>query len=88
MTHYEPQEQAAKKDARAIEAILELDEDRLFERIAELRISMCGYAPVIAMISAAKKLGATKAELIKYQTSGDATGDRSSVVGYAGIIIS
>ncbi|MDD5246157.1 MAG: AmmeMemoRadiSam system protein B [Candidatus Omnitrophica bacterium] len=88
MTHYEPQEQAAKKDARAIEAILELDEDRLFERIAELRISMCGYAPVIAMISAAKKLGATKAELIKYQTSGDTTGDHASVVGYAGIIIS
>jgi AmmeMemoRadiSam system protein A len=48
---------------------------------------MCGYAPVVALISAARGLGASKAELIKYQTSGDVTGDFSSVVGYVGIII-
>jgi hypothetical protein len=48
---------------------------------------MCGYAPVAILISAAKELGADVAELINYQTSGDATGDYSSVVGYAGIII-
>jgi AmmeMemoRadiSam system protein B len=48
---------------------------------------MCGYAPAITMISAAKLLGAKTAKLIKYQTSGDVTGDKSSVVGYAGIII-
>ena len=49
---------------------------------------MCGYAPVAAMLSAAVELGAQKAELIKYQTSADTTGDASSVVGYAGIIVS
>ena len=49
---------------------------------------MCGYAPVISLITAAKELGARKAELVKYQTSGDSSGDYSSVVGYAGIIIS
>ena len=87
MTHYEPQEQARRKDSRAIEAILELNEDELLRRVSELNISMCGYAPTVALISAAKKLGATRAELVKYQTSGDSTGDYSAVVGYAGIIL-
>jgi hypothetical protein len=87
MTHYESQEEASHKDNEAIKAILELDEDRLMERVKRLRISMCGYAPAIVMISAAKSLGARSAKLIKYQTSGDVTGDRDSVVGYAGIIL-
>ncbi len=88
MTHYEPQSKAEKKDNAAIQAILELDEDKLMERIGRLDISMCGYAPTIIMLTAAKLLGAQKTELIKYQTSAEATGDKSSVVGYAGIIIS
>lgn len=87
MTHYEPQAQAQKKDKEAIEAILELNEDKLMEKILKLNISMCGYAPVIAMLAAAKALGARSGRLIKYQTSGDVTGDTNSVVGYAGIII-
>lgn len=87
MTHYEPQAVAEKKDHAAIEAISELDEDKLMQKIRELDISMCGYAPAIAVISAAKLLGAKNAKLIKYQTSGDTTGDKTSVVGYAGITI-
>jgi len=87
MTHYEPQAQAQKKDQEAIKAILELNEDKLMEKIRSLGISMCGYAPVIVMLSAAKLLGAKNAQLIKYQTSGDVTGDTSKVVGYAGIVV-
>lgn len=87
MTHYEPHESAKKKDSKAIEAILALDEDELLKRVDELDISMCGYAPVVSLISAAKGLGAREAELVKYQTSGDTSGDYSAVVGYAGIII-
>jgi AmmeMemoRadiSam system protein B len=87
MTHYEPQKEAARKDNEAIKAILELNEDKLMERIRSLDISMCGYAPAIAMIAAAKSLGAKNAKLIKYQTSGDVTGDTDSVVGYAGLIL-
>jgi len=87
MTHYESQASAQKKDTQAIEAILNLDEDELLKRVAEFNISMCGYAPAVSLIAAAKELGAKEAELIKYQTSGDVTGDYSSVVGYAGIII-
>lgn len=87
MTHYEPQESAEKKDKIAIEAILELDEDGLFEAVGRFDISMCGYMPVAAMLSAAKKLGANSGTLVKYQTSAEASHDNSSVVGYAGIII-
>jgi len=87
MTHYETQESAQKKDTQAIDAILNLDEDELLRRVEESDISMCGYAPTVSLISAAKELGAKSAELVKYQTSGDTTGDYSAVVGYAGIII-
>ena len=87
MTHYEDAKSARHKDYQAIEAIQELDERKLYSRIKELNISMCGYAPAIAMLCAAKSLGANKAELIKYQTSGEATGDTSSVVGYAGMMV-
>ncbi len=87
MTHYESEKAAREKDKAAIDAILELNEDKLMEKIRELNITMCGYAPVITMITAAKALGAKNAKLIKYQTSGDVTGDKNSVVGYAGIVI-
>jgi AmmeMemoRadiSam system protein B/AmmeMemoRadiSam system protein A len=87
MNHYEPQETTRGKDNEAIEAILALDEDGLIERVREFNITMCGYATAVALITAAKELGAKGAELVRYQTSGDTTGDFSSVVGYAGIII-
>ena len=87
MTHYEAHESAMRKDDYAIEAILGLDEDELLNRIQKYDITMCGFGPVVSLIAAAKELGAKEAELIKHQTSGDTSGDYSSVVGYAGIII-
>ncbi|MDP2928121.1 MAG: AmmeMemoRadiSam system protein B [Candidatus Omnitrophota bacterium] len=87
MTHYESQKSAEKKDLLAIQAITALDENKLEIAVKESNISMCGFAPVSVLIKAAKLLGAKKGQLIKYQTSGDATGDFSSVVGYAGITI-
>jgi hypothetical protein len=39
------------------------------------------------MLTAAKKLGARSAALVKYATSGDISGDRDQVVGYAGIVV-
>jgi hypothetical protein len=86
MTHYESQKIAQKKDQEAIQAILELNEDKLIEKVKEFNISMCGIYPAIVMLSAVKALGAKKTKLVKYQTSGDVTGDKDSVVGYAGLI--
>lgn len=87
MTHYEPKNVAEKKDASAIAAITALDEDKLAKVVEEQDISMCGFAPVAVLIKCAKLLGAKKAKLVKYQTSGDVTADNSSVVGYAGLTI-
>lgn len=87
MTHYESLKEAQAKDKKAIEAILNLDPDELSREVNRYNISMCGVSPVIVMLSAAKSLGAKDAELIKYQTSGDVTGDKNAVVGYAGILI-
>jgi MEMO1 family protein len=87
MTHYEPQDKAKDKDKLAIDAILKLDENLLYEVVKKHDISMCGYIAVMVMISAVKKLGAKSAKLVRYSTSGDIAGDYSSVVGYAGIII-
>ncbi|MDD5196785.1 MAG: AmmeMemoRadiSam system protein B [Candidatus Omnitrophica bacterium] len=87
LTHYEPQSAAVEKDKKAIAAILELNPDKLMREVKNSNISMCGYAPVIAMLAAVNSLGAKGARLVKYQTSADSTGDESAVVGYAGIII-
>jgi len=87
MTHYEPHKNAEEKDRMAIDAIKNLDEDLLLERIKKFDISMCGYVAVVITIIASKKLGAKNAELILYQTSAETSGDFDSVVGYAGMII-
>ena len=87
MSHYVSQETARKLDFLAIERMLALDARGLYDVVQEENISMCGFQPTTAVILAAIKLGAAKAELIRYQTSGDVTGDYREVVGYAGIRI-
>ncbi len=85
LTHYEPQEKAERKDKAAISAALKLDEKQYNSVVEAYGISTCGYGPVMAAITAAKLLGAEKAQLLCYKTSGDVTGDLSAVVGYASI---
>jgi hypothetical protein len=87
MNHYESDEITRIKDRRALDRILELDPHGLFEVVTRQQISMCGFGPAIAMLTAAKQLGATRAELIRYATSGDVSGDRNMVVGYAGLAV-
>ena len=83
MTHYEPQESAERKDKKALDAIVAMDEVRFQSTIETYNITACGHGPIAALITAAKILGGTEARLLCYKTSGDVTGDRSSVVGYA-----
>ena len=87
MTHYESADKAKEKDGKAIEKIVNLDEEELISCIRKFHISMCGYIPSAVMLVACKELGAKKAELVKYTNSGGRSGDYSQVVGYAGIII-
>ncbi len=88
MNHYESDAVTRVKDHRAIERILTLDPRGLFDVVTQQSISMCGFGPAVAMLTAARQLGAKSAELVKYATSGDISGDRDMVVGYAGVIVS
>jgi AmmeMemoRadiSam system protein B len=87
MNHYEADDETRVKDALAIEQVLSLQPSGLFETVHGQHISMCGVGPAVAMLTAALKLGASSAELVKYATSGDVSGDRKHVVGYAGITV-
>jgi MEMO1 family protein len=87
MNHYEADALTRVKDHRAIERILSLDARGLFDVVTHQDISMCGYGPAVVMLTAARELGAKSAELVKYATSGDISGDRNMVVGYAGVVV-
>ncbi len=87
MTHYETAESAREKDSLALERIMALDPEGLYNVIRKYEITMCGYIPATIMLIAAIEVGATKATLVDYTNSGEVTGDFSSVVAYAGVIV-
>ena len=85
MTHYEPHDAAQTKDRKAIDAILALDEEKLYRLIRSENITMCGYGPVTALMRTAKLSQVTEGTLLSYHTSGDITHELDAVVGYAAI---
>jgi MEMO1 family protein len=87
MNHYESDAITRAKDERAVARILALDPRGLYDTVRNEEISMCGYAATVAMLVAVRELGATEARLVRYATSGDLSGDRERVVGYAGIVV-
>ena len=86
LTHYEPNSDAHRKDCELIKAILALDVNKFYAVLERLDVSACGYGAIATMMVAAKNLGSTRGELLKYATSGDITGDISTVVGYSSIV--
>ena len=88
MNHYESDSITRVKDRKAIDQIVAMNPEGLFDVVRREKISMCGYGPAVAMLTAARILGATKAQLMKYATSADVSLDFDHVVGYAGIIVS
>jgi AmmeMemoRadiSam system protein B len=87
MNHYESDAITRVKDEKAIARVLALDPRGLYDTVRSEGITMCGYAATVAMLVAARELGAKEAELVRYATSGDVTGERDRAVGYAGIIV-
>ena len=87
MSHYESAASAKEKDFKAIHNILSLDPEGLYNTVKNHGITMCGYGPAVAMLTACKILGASEAKLVKYANSGEVSGDYEQVVGYAGIIV-
>ena len=88
LNHYEDDATTRIKDRKAIDQLLALDPRGLYDTCRHEEISMCGLGPAVAMLTALHALGVKKAELVKYATSADASGDRDQVVGYAGMIFS
>jgi hypothetical protein len=87
MSHYVPVAEAEAQDRKAIDRVVALDPEGLHRVVREEEISMCGVAPAVAGLEAARRLGARGARLVAYATSGDRSGDFQSVVGYAGVAI-
>ncbi len=88
MSHYEPAELARHHDTMALERVLALDPAGLFEVCEREQISMCGRVPTVVSLFAALELSASRAELVRYGSSGEVSGDFDQVVGYAGVIVS
>jgi AmmeMemoRadiSam system protein B len=87
MNHYESDAITRVKDRKAVDRILALDPRGLFDTVRDEGISMCGYGAGVAMLTVVRQLGAARAELVRYATSGEINGDLLEVVGYAGIVI-
>jgi len=88
LNHYEDDVTTRAKDHKAIDQLLARDARGLYDACRNEDISMCGLGPAVAMLTALNALGAKKPDLVKYATSADVSGDRDSVVGYAGMIFS
>lgn len=88
MNHYESRAEGRRKDDRALARIEALDPEGLFRTVLSESVSMCGFLPATALLFAARAAGAGPARIVARRDSGDETGDTSSVVGYAGVIVS
>jgi AmmeMemoRadiSam system protein B len=87
MTHYDSADRAAVKDRVALDAIGRLDGEGLLAACRRERITMCGRGPAAVVVEACRQLGATRADVVDYRHSGWVTGDDTSVVAYAGVVL-
>jgi MEMO1 family protein len=87
MNHYESREVGDRKNALALARIREIDPEGLYRTVLAEDISMCGFLPATALLFAAAKRSGLEADVVALSDSGARTGDPSSVVGYAGIVI-
>jgi MEMO1 family protein len=87
MSHFETRQRAWEQDMLAIDKILAVDPRGLYNTVKEKRISMCGVIPVTVLLIACREMGTTSAELVKYSTSAEISGDETSVVAYASILV-
>jgi len=88
LSHYLPQSVAEKLDHLAIESIRKMNATNLLETVVRNNITMCGAGPVAVVLKAVSTIyPEARAELIKYTTSAEVSGETDSVVGYAGLVI-
>jgi len=84
-THYEPHENALKKDRGLINYIEKLDVNGFYDYLSDRKMSVCGFGPIATLMAMSKKLNASESKLLMYMTSGEVVGEYDQVVGYASI---
>ncbi len=87
MSHYVPHDVAQERDRLALDRIVALDPLGLYQVVRRNNITMCGVLPMTLGLIVCRELGADQARVVAYDTSASASGDRSQVVGYAGVVV-
>lgn len=85
LSHYHPSEVARKMDLQALELIRELNQQTLYKKINSGEVELCGAGAVLVSMDLARRLDAKEVKVLKYANSGDITGDKAAVVGYAAV---
>ena len=88
LSHYHPYAEAVALDHLALARVAELDPEGFLAGLGERRFEACGGGPIAVALLAARWLGGRTAAILDYQNSGDVTGDREQVVGYAACAVS
>jgi len=86
LSHYHQYEQAVEMDSHILDDLRKMDERGLMRDLEAGTGEACGGGPAAVAMMAAKQSGADKATVLKYANSGDVTGDKSGVVGYAAAV--
>ncbi len=82
LSHYHDARVAGDMDAVVVRHVSALDPDGLMSALEEEPGHACGGGPMVAVLRAARQLGASRAEVLRYADSGDVSGDKTAVVGY------
>jgi hypothetical protein len=82
LSHYEDSATAHALDTVVLRHVESLDPDGLMRALETEPRHACGGGPMVSVLEAARRLGASQAHVLEYADSGDVSGDKSSVVGY------
>lgn len=88
LSHYHSYEEALSLDHRVVDLIEAYDPRGLMDRLEHRTLEACGGGPIVSVMLAARKLGATSARVVQYCNSGDVTGEKNAVVGYCAALLS
>jgi AmmeMemoRadiSam system protein B len=86
LSHFHAYEKAVKLDSLVLKHIEKMDDKGLIKDLESNVCEACGGGPAAVAMMVSEKLGAKKVKILKYANSGDVTGDRRSVVGYASVV--
>jgi MEMO1 family protein len=87
LSHFYAQKQAVVFDTEILRRVEAFSPDEVFSAEKEKAGFACGLGALTAVMWAAKALGGDTVRVLRHATSGDVTGDYSSVVGYGAAVI-